>query len=110
VLRALGLEHRVTVRALDVPVAAVVGGSGHLLELFTAQGRAALEHDAAEALVLGCAGLTDLVEPLREALGVPVVEGVAAAVRLVEGLLAQGLSTSRAVSYAEPERPGPVGG
>ncbi|MDT7634767.1 MAG: allantoin racemase, partial [Pseudonocardiales bacterium] len=41
-------------------------------------------------------------------LGVPVVEGVAAGVRLVESLLALGLSTSRVGSYAPPERLGPV--
>ena len=110
VVRALGLEHRCTIRAVDVAVAEVAGGSAHLLEVFAEQGRAALAEDGAEAVVLGCAGLTELVEPLTGALGVPVVEGVAAGVRLVESLLALGLSTSRVGSYAAPERLGPVAG
>ncbi|MDQ1663210.1 MAG: allantoin racemase [Blastococcus sp.] len=106
VVRALGQEHRCSVRAVDVPVAQVAGGSRHLLDLFVAEGRSALD-DGAEVLVLGCAGLADLVEPLQDALGVPVVEGVAAAVTMAEGLLAQGLSTSRACTYAPPPRRGP---
>ena len=100
VVRALGLGHRCTVRAVDVPVADVGEGSAHLLDLFAAEGRAAVREDAAEVLVLGCAGLADLVQPLQAALGIPVVEGVAAAVTMAEGLLAQGLTTSRASTYA----------
>ena len=51
--------------------------------------------------MLGCAGLADLVAPLRKALGVPVIEGVAAAVVMASGLVAMGLRTSRANTYAE---------
>ena len=100
VVRALGLGHRCVVRAVQVPVSEVAAGSAHLLELFADEGRRALREDAAEALVLGCAGLTELVEPLQDLLQVPVVEGVAAAVVQAEGLLAQHLSTSRASTYA----------
>ena len=104
VVRSVGLEQRCTVRAVDVPVADVAHGSGHLLELFAAESRSALDEDAAEAIVLGCAGLTDLVRPLAETLGVPVVDGVLAGVTMAEGLLAQGLSTSRRSTFAAPER------
>jgi allantoin racemase len=100
VVRELGLEHRCVVRAVDEPVAGIVGGALHLLELFVDQGRAAIAEDAAEAVILGCAGLSELVGPLQDALRIPVIEGVAAAVALTEGLLAQGLSTSRAGSFA----------
>ncbi len=102
VLRETGLAHRCTVRAIDEPVAEVHDGSLHLLEAVVAEARKAIAEDAAEALVLGCAGLSDLVEPLTKALEIPVVEGVAAAVTMVQGLLAQGLSTSRASTYAAP--------
>jgi allantoin racemase len=40
------------------------------------------------------------VGPLRDALGVPVIDGVAAAVALAEGLLAQGVGTSRIGTWA----------
>lgn len=95
------------VRAIDEPVAAAAGGSLHLLDEVAAEARAALDEDGAEAVVLGCAGLTDLVEPLRELLGVPVIDGVQAGVTMVEGLLAMGLTTSRRATFAAPERLGP---
>ncbi|MFI6853615.1 aspartate/glutamate racemase family protein [Streptomyces sp. NPDC050416] len=56
----------------------------------------------AEVLVLGCAGMTGLQRLVGEKLGLPVVDGVAAAVKLAESLVALGLTTSRAGSYAEP--------
>ncbi|GGW53536.1 aspartate/glutamate racemase family protein [Streptomyces caelestis] len=56
----------------------------------------------AEVLVLGCAGMTGLQRVVGEKLGLPVVDGVAAAVRLAESLVALGLTTSRVGSYAEP--------
>jgi allantoin racemase len=107
VVRTVGLAHRCAVHAVDVPVSQVTGGSTHLLDLFVAEGRRALDGFGAEAIVLGCAGLTGLVDPLGEALGVPVIDGVLAAVTMVEGLLAQGLTTSRASTFAAPLRLGP---
>ncbi|MFI6010534.1 aspartate/glutamate racemase family protein [Streptomyces sp. NPDC051243] len=56
----------------------------------------------AEVLVLGCAGMTGLQRAVGEKLGVPVVDGVAAAVKLAESLVALGLTTSRAGGYAKP--------
>ncbi|MDT4935953.1 MAG: allantoin racemase [Pseudonocardiales bacterium] len=108
VLRDTGLAHRCTVRAIDVPVSDLADGSAQLLDTVAAEARSAMVDDAAEAVVLGCAGLSDLVAPLTAALGVPVIDGVASAVTMVEGLLAQGLSTSRVSTYAAPERLGPV--
>lgn len=103
VIRALGLEHRCSVVAVDVPVAELVGGSTHLLDAFTDAARTAMAEDGAEAVVLGCAGLADLVGPLSRALGVPVVDGVAAAVGIATGLVAMGLNTSRANTFAAVE-------
>ena len=102
VLRETGLTHRCTVRAIDAPVSEVADGSLHLLDAMLDEARRGLDEDAAEAVVVGCAGLADLVSPLQSALGVPVIEGVAAGVALVEGLLAQGLRTSRAATYGRP--------
>ncbi|MFF0158482.1 aspartate/glutamate racemase family protein [Streptomyces sp. NPDC005263] len=56
----------------------------------------------AEVLVLGCAGMTGLERTVGEKLGIPVVDGVAAAVKLAESLVTLGLTTSRAGSYAKP--------
>jgi len=102
VVASLGLQHRCTVRAVDVAVVDIETGAGPAFDAFAAEARLALAADGAEAVVLGCAGLTELVTALGDALGVPVVDGVAAATTAVEGLLAQGLGTSRANTWAAP--------
>jgi len=52
--------------------------------------------------VLGCAGMADLVEELRVEFGVPVIDGVAAAVKQAEALVALGLKTAKHGAYAPP--------
>ncbi len=105
VVRALGLEHRCDVIAVDVPVAELVDGSTHLQDAFAAAAAATVFAHRAEAVVLGCAGLADLVDPLSRELGMPVVDGVAAAVGLATSLVAMGLNTSRVNTFAAvPER------
>jgi len=91
VVRHLGLSHRCRVRAIDVDVGDCVELEWAVLEAMIAEGRKALAEDRAEAIILGCAGLSGLVEPLRAALGVPVIEGVAVAVKFAEGMVANGL-------------------
>ncbi|OHV60841.1 aspartate/glutamate racemase family protein [Pseudofrankia sp. BMG5.37] len=89
------------VRACEVPV----------LELETdplasakilAECRAAVADDEAEVILLGCAGMADLCQTLTAELGVPVIDGVAAATVLVEGLIRLGLVTSPRGEYATP--------
>src|SRR6266481_3030452 len=46
----------------------------------------AIEEDHAEAISLGCAGLEPLLGPFVETLGVPVIEGVASVVKMVDAL------------------------
>jgi allantoin racemase len=94
IVRTLGLEHRCTVHAADVTVSELAQGAAEIFDAFEAEGQAAIA-DGAEAIILGCAGLADLVKPLSTTLGVPVVEGVAAAVGAAQSLLSMGLSTSR---------------
>jgi allantoin racemase len=65
--------------------------------------RLAIEVDGAEAICLGCAGMGPLDKLVESQVGVPVLDGVACAVKLVEGLLDYGLATSRAAAYKEPE-------
>jgi allantoin racemase len=63
---------------------------------------AAMRDDRAEAIVLGCAGMADLAAELATAHALPVVDGVAAAVTLAEGMVRLGLRTSRLGPYAAP--------
>ena len=66
-------------------------------------GRLAIEEDGAEAICLGCAGMGPLDKAVERRLGVPVLDGVACAVKLIEGLVDYGLFTSRVAAYKEPE-------
>jgi allantoin racemase len=65
--------------------------------------RLAIEEDGAEAILLGCAGLGPIDKAMQEALGVPVLDGVACAVKLVEGLHAYGITTSKTKAFLTPE-------
>ena len=63
-------------RTLDLPVLAMETDPGVTSEAFLTQARAAIERGA-EAIVLGCAGMSYLDDYLRGALEVPVIDGVA---------------------------------
>jgi len=73
------------------------------LEAIIEQARKAVEVDRAEVICLGCGGMAGLEKAITKALGVPVVDGVAAGVRLAEALVGMGLSTSKVCSYSRPD-------
>ena len=62
----------------------------------------AVNDDHEEAMVLGYAGMADLAASLSDELSVPVIDGVAAAVMIAEGLAAIGLRTSKRGGFASP--------
>jgi allantoin racemase len=98
-----GLDRRCArVRATDIPVLALDDPSSNARARIAGEIAAALEHDGADAIVLGCAGMADLAASLSDEFGVPVVDGVAAAVTLAEGLAAIRLKTSKRGPYARP--------
>lgn len=73
------------------------------IELAKASERAVKE-DSAEAICLGCAGMVKFTQELEEKLGVPVFDGVTAAVTLAEGLVRLGKKTSKILSYQYPDK------
>jgi allantoin racemase len=92
------------VRATDIPVLGleVEANRRAVRERILDECRRALDEDGAEAIVLGCAGMADLVADLGKALGVPVIDGVGAGVKLVEALVGLGLGTSKRGALAAP--------
>ncbi|EPN09852.1 aspartate/glutamate racemase family protein [Pseudomonas syringae] len=70
--------------------------------LMAEQARIARDQEGAGAIVLGCGGMADLARQLSEAIGLPVIDGVAAAVKLAESLVELGLSTSKHGDLADP--------
>ena len=97
-LRLAGLADRcASVRASGWATAEVdadpQGSAGAVL----AQARQAVEEDHAEVICLGCAGFAGLEDTIRAELGVPVVDGVAAAVRLAEAVVGPRLDHQQAL-------------
>ncbi|RUM08187.1 aspartate/glutamate racemase family protein [Rhizobium chutanense] len=101
-VRRYGMGERAKVRASDIPVLELEDAASGAIGKLRAEIERALLEDGAEAIVLGCAGMTDLARKLQEIYGVPVVDGVAAAVKQAEALVSLGLSTSKRGSYASP--------
>ncbi|MBD9446144.1 MULTISPECIES: aspartate/glutamate racemase family protein [unclassified Rhizobium] len=101
-VRRYGMGGRAKVRASDIPVLQLEDPASGAIGKLRAEIERALAEDGAEAIVLGCAGMTDLARELQDIYGVPVVDGVAAAVKQAEALVSLGLSTSKRGSYASP--------
>jgi allantoin racemase len=75
-----------TVRAAGIGVAAAAGGAADTEDRINSTIRDAIDHDGAEAILLGSGGLTGRAPELEQRFGVPVVDGVAAAIKMAEGL------------------------
>jgi allantoin racemase len=90
------------VRAANVAVLALEEPGSDARRTIEKEIERALADDGAEAIVLGCAGMTDLARSLSESAGVPVIDGVACAVSLAESLVRLGLKTSKRNTYAPP--------
>jgi allantoin racemase len=103
-IRRYGFEHRCRrVFATDIPVLELENPESGAFERISAlidQAKAL----GADGVVLGCAGMADFARSLQTAHGIPVVDGVSAAVGLAEMLVKAGLSTSKAGVWAPPTR------
>lgn len=97
-----GMSSRCNVRAADIPVLSLEEAGSNARERLREEISLALRQDRAEAIVLGCAGMADLTAELRAEFGVPVIDGVAAAVKQAEALVSMGLSTAKRGAYATP--------
>jgi allantoin racemase len=105
-----GFERRCRgIHGTDIAVLELEDPQSDAFERVLASAQAALEQDRSGAIVLGCAGMADLCRALQQRLGVPVIDGVAAAVKLAEGLVSMGLCTSKRGDYAAPLAKGYIG-
>ena len=98
-----GMDRRCRrVRAADIPVLALEQPGSNARQKLLDEITRAIREDRCEAVILGCAGMADLTAWLTEEAGVPVIDGVAVAVKMVEALVGAGLSTSKVGAYARP--------
>jgi allantoin racemase len=89
------------VHACDIPVLDLEGDPA-VVKRVVALAREALDHDDSDVIVLGCAGMADLCAAASAELGVPVIDGVAAATVLVQSMITIGAATSARGEYAPP--------
>jgi allantoin racemase len=102
-LTLAGLYDRcASVRASDVPVLTLEEDPEQAVESIVAEAEKAVRDDRAEVICLGCGGMAGLDERIQSRCGVPVVDGVSAAVALAESLVTMRLSTSKVRTYAAP--------
>jgi allantoin racemase len=90
------------VRACEVAVLDLEDPRSNARELILDEARRSLAQDRAEAIVLGCAGMTALARDISDQLGAPVLDGVACAVVLAESAARLGLRTSKVNTYQAP--------
>jgi allantoin racemase len=90
------------VRASDVAVLDLDKPGSAARRIILDECRRALAEDGSDAIVLGCAGMAELCAEIEDALGAPVIEGVTAAVKWTEALVALRLSTAKRGDYARP--------
>ncbi|WP_102108944.1 aspartate/glutamate racemase family protein [Oceaniglobus roseus] len=92
------------VRSIDLPVLALDEEPARAFRLLCSEVRIAATQDGAELVILGCAGMAELCDRLAAETGVPVLDGVTAAVRLAEALIGMGARTSKLGSYNWPRQ------
>ena len=95
-------QHCRGVHGTDIPVLDLEGCGVETLQQIEDAAREALARDRSGAIVLGCAGMAPLCATLSQRLGVPVIDGVAVAVKFAEALVGLGLRTSKHGDYAPP--------
>ncbi|MDR7302544.1 aspartate/glutamate racemase family protein [Haloactinomyces albus] len=106
------IEDRLKLAGLDARCASVRASGLTVLELdqdraattrgIVDQAENAVCSDRAEVICLGCGGMAGLDEEITAKTGVPVVDGVAAAVTVAESLVRLGLHTSKTRTYRQP--------
>jgi len=103
-LKLAGLLDRcASIRASGMSTLEVDSDPAGAVRGIVAEARIAVERDHAEAICLGCAGMAGLEEAITAGVGVPVIDGIGAAVRLAEAIVGLGLATSKVSTYAPPD-------
>ena len=61
----------------------------------------AIEEDMAEVIVLGCAGMCEMANNMKQKLHVPVLDGVVCALIMASGMVKAGITTSKIRRYSK---------
>lgn len=96
-IRKYGLENRCS--SVCATGLGVIANYQEKKEKLIQAGKKAVEEDGAEVLILGCAGMAGMDKEIEKAIGVPVIDGVASALLIIESLVRYGASTSKVGKY-----------
>ena len=103
-IRITGLESKcASVRCTDLSVVETEEARDAAAEALLEASKLAIEEDGAEVICLGCAGMGKLDQVLEKELPVPIIDSTGAAAVLAEGLVQLGKSTSKIMTFKEPE-------
>jgi len=94
------MERVASVRYADIPVLDLKDEE-KAYHAILKEAKIALEKDGAEAIVLGCTGMSPLAQKLKKTLGIPVIDPAVASLKLAELYICTGLSQSK-LAYAPP--------
>lgn len=104
-LHQYGFERKCAqIRCIDLPVLALEHDREVAYQKLYESCRAAKEQDHIGAIVLGCGGMAEMAEQVSHDIQIPVIDGVRAAVKLIESLHSLGIKTSKWGDYAYPNQ------
>lgn len=95
-LEQYGFRHHCRrVRAAEIPVLDLESSPDAAYQRIIEECARARDEDGIGAIVLGCGGMAGLQRQISQEVGLPVIEGVSAALKLAESLVALGIPTSK---------------
>ncbi|RUR26656.1 aspartate/glutamate racemase family protein [Vreelandella andesensis] len=95
-LEQYGFRHHCRrIRAAEIPVLDLEHHPDAAFKRIVEECCRARDEDGIGAIVLGCGGMAGLTAEISREVGLPVIEGVSAALKLAESLVSLGLHTSK---------------
>lgn len=95
-------QHCSQIRCIDLPVLALEHDKEVAYQKLLESCLAAKQEDNIGAIVLGCGGMAEMADRVSQEIQIPIIDGVRAAVRLVESLHGMGIKTSKWGDYDYP--------
>jgi allantoin racemase len=93
--------HCASVRACGLGTAEVDADPAAAVQAIVDEAARAIAEDGADVICLGCAGMAGVTAAISAKLGVPAVDGVAAAVAMAQAVVGLGLTTSKVGALSE---------
>jgi len=101
-IRSIGLEANLTsIRSVEIPVLELRRDLEKTKNALLSEARKAVKEDGAHVVILGCTGMTGMAHWLQKQLNLPVIDPLAAAIKLAESLVDLKLTHSK-LTYPHP--------